>query len=516
MRKILFILYILNVSVLSAQQVEWAVSEPYPSYVTRVNTVVHDNFGNTFISGRYNFGTDYKIFIIKYNSAGIKQWQKVYNDGTGVIGLCTDISGNLYTTMFAMTIEGVSYTPNSDVLFTKYDPNGNMLWIKPIKMYMRLSEHTDAQNSIIMTGAVVDTVNLGNGFILSAPPGEDRLFIAKFNTNGDCIWAQQNDGGKYPLLCTSNGDMYAKAELYGQTLTVGQGNNQITLNPADGEQYVARYNSAGPLIWVKQDDFSCIAPDNNGNLYSLIPDVSNTPQNSHRNLYLTKYDSNGNILWKRTHLFSPDWYKFTMKCNANGDIYFTGGFTNYLTIDSTTINDGGNTRTFVAKIDSSGTLKWITVSSGTGGCGAKDITIANGNEIYITGDMGGGENIFGDHTINQAAGVFAVKIIDNEIVSTAIGKPALTTSSTLNVFPNPGSSLITISFSSNKTDEKYEYHISNALGQTIYSDSIAQFSGTYSRQLNLSAFPKGNYYITLYSNSNRNKIVKEVKKIVLQ
>lgn len=513
MKKLLSILYILNVSALYAQHVEWAVSEPHSSYITRVNLVVHDDLGNTFISGKYNIGYDYTIFIIKYNSAGTKLWQKTYN-GERVAGLCTDISGNLYTTMTATNVEGVSYNPNEEVLFTKYDPNGTLLWIKTIRMYMRLSEHTDSQNNIIMTGAVVDTVNLGNGFVLSAPPDEDRLFIAKFNTNGDCIWAQQNDGGRYPLLCTSNGDMYATAELYGPTRTVGQGSSQVTLNSANGENYIAKYNSIGALIWVKQDYTTSIAADNYGNLYSFVPDRSNISQFSYRNMYLTKYDSNGNMLWKRTHLYSPDWYKFAMKCNADGDIYFTGGFTNYLTIDSTTINDGGNTRTFIAKIDSSGTLKWITVSSGAGGCGAKDITIANGNEIYITGDMGGGENIFGDHTINQAAGVFAVKIIDNEIISTDIDKPTLVTPSLLNVFPNPGSSLITISFSYHKTDEKYEYHISNAMGQTIYSETITQFSDSYSKQLDLSSFPKGNYYITLYSNKNKN--VKEIKKIILQ
>ena len=510
--KLLFVLFVCNALSLFAQNVEWATSEPYSSYVTRVSCVVHDNFGNTFISGEYNIGNNIGIFIVKYDSTGTKLWEKNYSGAGKDPDLCTDVSGNLYTTFSAMSVEGASYNPNSDGLFAKYDLNGNMLWIKMIRMFMRLSERTDAQNNIIMTGAVVDTVNLGNGFVLSVPPEEDRLFIAKFNTNGECTWAQQNDGGQYPLLCTPNGDMFAKADLNGHSVTVGQGSSLVTLDPANGEQYIARYNSAGALLWVKQVYTCGIAADNEGNLYNLEPDRSNIPQYSYRNMYLTKYGPNGNVLWTRTHLFAYDWYKFAMKCGANGNLYITGGFSNYMTIDSNTINSGGSLRAFVAKIDSSGTFKWITVSSGAGAAGAKDISIANGNEIYITGDMGSGESTFGNYTLTQPnGGVFVAKIIDNDSnnVITAINDLAVSENS-LSVYPNPSNTIFTITYQST-IPSTISFSAADSNGKLIFFDNQKQFSGQYLKIIDLSNQPKGVYFIEIICDGKRKS-----KKIMLQ
>jgi hypothetical protein len=517
-KHILLSLVLLSLALSSvSQNFQWASSEPYDSYVTWTNKIIHDDAGNTFTCGAF-YGSA-KSFVIKYDSNGSKLWEKIYTGYVDIASLCCDHSANLYVPVYisgpTATVDGIAYDRANGELLIKYDPSGSMVWLKQSKLNMLLSERTDASDHLIVTGTAVGTIDLGNGIILSTTSGLGVNYLAKFNTNGECIWAQQNDGGNHPLLCNSKGEIYAVAQIDTMT-TVGQGSSQVTLDPADGGSYIAKYDSTGTLIYVKQGHIISIAPDNDGNLYVLEPDVSDIVHGSNKNGYLIKYDPSGNVLWKRTHIYIDDWYKFAMKAANDGSLYATGGFTNYMTIDGTTIPDGGNTRAFVTKIDSSGTVKWISVSSGAGGAGAKDITISGNNEIFITGDMGGGESDFGDYSVTQPQGVFAAKITDSvSTITTAIA--ALPVSDhTLSVYPNPGNRLITLKANDCENGD-YILRINNALGKTVYTENVKIVSGEFIKQLDLGNLPKGIYMMELQPNSSVSKTGKRnVSRIVLQ
>lgn len=492
----------------SSQTFQWANSEPYNSFITWTSKITHDTSGNTFIGGLYNGSNG--VFIVKYDDSGNKLWEKNYiGYGCGLTSICTDSEGNLYCSLFAPNINGVVYSSVDGSLFIKYNPNGNILWVKQSKLRMLLSERTDRQDNIIVTGSVIDTVYLDYGIILSAPSGEDRYYLAKFNTDGECIWAQQNDGGNQSLICNTKGEMFVIAQIYLPT-TIGQGSNLVTLYPSDGEQYLAKYDSIGELIWVKQTYTFGIAPDSEGNLYNFEPDRSNITGGSWKNIYLIKYDPLGNMLWKRTHLYTNSWYKFAMRTDSDGNLYATGGFTNYMTFDGTTIPDGGNTRVFVTKIDSAGIVKWISTSSGAGGAGAKDITISDNNEIYITGDMGGGENIFGDYSVTQAQGVFVAKIVDDDNIITPVVTNLVVSDNALSVYPNPTGNLFNVNYNSTEYVKSLCLEIRNALGQVVYSTTASSIHGEYKKTIDLSNENKGVYFIEINADKKRS-----VKKIVL-
>ena len=515
LKNILIVIFCFLFVSAKAQTFQWANSEPYSSYQTWTNKIIHDKFGNSFISGKYNIGAG--NFIVKYDNIGNNLFEKNYIGYADILSLCSDSSANLYATLFIsgpnIIIDGAQYDrANGNNLIIKYDPNGNMLWVKQTKLFnVLVSERTDQQDNLIVTGDLVGTIDLGNGIILSTTSLIGINYLAKFDTNGECIWAHQNDGGRDPLICNLIGDMFVIGELYEPT-TYGWGSNQVTLYPSNGEQYFAKYDSIGQLIWVKQAYTCGIAPDSEGNLYNFEPDRSDIPNQSFKNVYLVKYDPQGNILWKRTHLYIDDWYKFAMKTGSDGNLYMTGGFTNYMTIDGSTIQANGNTRAFVIKIDSASTVKWISTSSGTGGAGAKDITIANGNEIYITGDMAG-INTFGNYTVNQPnGGVFVAKIIDNDSnnVVTAIKDVAVSDDNSLLVYPNPSNTIFTISYQSSNPSI-ISFSVTDTDSKLIYSDNQKQFSGQYLKTIDLSNQPKGVYFIEIMCNGKRKS-----KKIVLQ
>jgi len=88
------------------------------------NVVGIDSLNNIYLVGYWRgseeLGQPTKIFLVKYNTAGIVQWSRVWSDG--VVDLCiamtTDSSDNIYLT-------GKS---GGKLLLLKYDSSGNLQW----------------------------------------------------------------------------------------------------------------------------------------------------------------------------------------------------------------------------------------------------------------------------------------------------------------------------------------------------------------------------------------------------
>jgi hypothetical protein len=102
--------------------------------------ITTDNSGNVYVTG-YTFGAldgntnagSGDIFVVKYDSAGVKQWTQQL--GTGVYdsayGIASDSSGNVYVTGFTSgALDGNPFMGGygmypSDIFVAKYDTHGN-------------------------------------------------------------------------------------------------------------------------------------------------------------------------------------------------------------------------------------------------------------------------------------------------------------------------------------------------------------------------------------------------------
>ncbi len=504
MKKILlFIAIILNTpSLTTAQSYKWAKAEEYPSFVTFTNLVITDILGNTFIGGNAKSGIG--LYLIKYDSSGEKLWEKKYSGYASNLGsLCTDNAGNLYVTFVATNVEGQNFNPNNGSLFAKYDSSGNLLWIKQIKYWMELSERTDANNDLIVAGQFEGTLNLENGITFNCPSNESHLFMAKYNLNGECIWGIQDDGGGHMFKCNKQGEKAVICELYGRTMTIGKGDKQTTFYPSSSgndQGYIAKYKANGELAWAKQLITCGIALDDFGNVYSFQPDLLNMSK-----AYLAKYDPNGTLIWKKVYAHFAGWYKFSMDCGKDGCVYMTGGFSGSMSIGDTTITDS-NARTYTAKIDSEGNLRWIVLSGGSGWAGGKDIAVS-GNDVFITGDMGGDVSFGASNTSQQYGGVYVAKITDLDTATPTKENPVFT--SELNVFPNPSNTLITISYS-NSFSKEISISIKNQLGQQILKKTFPA-SNELKQTFDLGGQCKGVYFIEIISGDSR-----EIRKIILE
>jgi len=96
--------------------------------------VTTDSSGNIYVTGWTQGGLDgnthsgsYDIFLVKYNSSGTKQWTKQLGTSSGDYGndVTTDSSGNIYVT--GSTWGGLDGNTNSgsyDIFIVKYNSSG--------------------------------------------------------------------------------------------------------------------------------------------------------------------------------------------------------------------------------------------------------------------------------------------------------------------------------------------------------------------------------------------------------
>lgn len=273
--------------------------------------------GNTFLSSG---GID--IFIAKYNSAGDFQWiQRAGGAGNDEgYAVSSDLTGNAYVTGYfsgTANFSGISIASKgaNDIFIAKYNSTGALLWVKSAggsASDYGMGIEVDNYNNVFLTGGFRLTSTFGS-VSLKASGGDADIFIARYTSSGDCVWANKaggniNDYGRAIALdassnCYITGNFGLSATFGGTTIT-GVDSTEI---------YFASYDPSGNFRWVLQAggiaDVSdpnrfiemglSIATDLSGNIVasgayrssSTFGGTTLTPWSSHTDVYITKIGS---------------------------------------------------------------------------------------------------------------------------------------------------------------------------------------------------------------------------------
>ena len=92
--------------------------------------------------------------------------------------------------------------------------------------------------------------------------------------------------------------------------------------------------------------------------------------------------------------------------------------------------------------------------------------------------------------------------------SCSTGVADLAIENSLSVFPNPSNGAFTVSFNATNSDN-YTVKISNTLGRIVYTEALNNFSGAYSKQMDIASFGKGMYMLSI-SDSKNNAVRKAI------
>jgi hypothetical protein len=156
--------------------------------------VTTDSSNNIYVTGMTNGGLDNNtqvgsgdMFLVKYNSSGTKQWTKQPGTSSRESGqsVITDTSGNIYVTGYTGgSLDGNTNQGSNDIFLVKYNSSGVKQWTK--QLGTSSSDYGSAigifssnnQDYIYITGTTDGALD-GN-----TNSEASDIFVVKYNTDG--------------------------------------------------------------------------------------------------------------------------------------------------------------------------------------------------------------------------------------------------------------------------------------------------------------------------------------------
>jgi hypothetical protein len=363
----------------------------------------------------------------------------------------TDQQGNVYavgqfnsnaiscngTLVYNTTTGSAAWSAFNDAFFIKYDPNGNIIWIKKIVgIYhenIRAIDIDAAGNCYILGDYTSPSITLGaynlvNPIATSSNIfGQDAYmtFLAKYDVDGNVVWAKQFGSTTHNLASSLDvdaaGNIVFSGGYGGPTITLGSDTftNVNPLNSYYQEIYISKLDTNGDFIWSKSaggyaNDWARVKFDHEGNVVMSANFMSQTftfdgvtinnqsalqsASNSYvygTDFMIVKYDASGNMLWYKNggglNFDSIASFDF----DAQNNIVLTGYFlSSSIAYDSTTLNLSGGAL-YLTKLDPSGGVIWCKNKGNISTLKPEIVKIDGNGNIYVLGSFAGNANFDG-------------------------------------------------------------------------------------------------------------------------
>ena len=183
--------------------------------------------------------------------------------------------------------------------------------------------------------------------------------------------------------------------------SVGTGDKaQVTTTPADQSGRLTKIGdlSSSPTAISSSDQnastgtttAAATAVDSSGNIYVLgnaTGNIGNQLNQGTQDVYLTKYDSAGNVVWQHLVGSAGSASGYGMALDPAGGVVITGASTADLT--TTSVADGNND-SFVASYDSNGNQTWIKQIQTLATNQSNSVSVDASGNVYIGGAVSGG------------------------------------------------------------------------------------------------------------------------------
>ncbi len=508
----------------NAQQCTWArtgICRGGSSPTSQVTSVSKDRFGNAYVAGGLNgdsmtlgatvvhntgtAGSD--IFAAKYDSLGGLVWVRAF--GGGYFDACNhavaDSIGNFYLfgnfentiTFGASTFTSVSYV---DLFLTKLDPSGNVIWARHFSGSAAATASNpeawgitvDKNGNVIIAGYSSDTLTFDSTHKIT------RMFLAKYDQSGNLQWVTRADADQPRHIAADNfGNIFVTGTFRADTVYF----DSISLigSYATNTGFVTKYNTYGRALWAKSaasdwTDNINIASDFQGNIfvcgryYGAVLTIGSTtftnPDTSHEDIFTSKYDSSGNILWVRDASgHGPgDGCPFGIATDQSGNVIVSGR------CDSGTITFGATSFTktscFIVKYTSAGVMSSLWRPD-TGYLEPIALAIDKRNNLFVGGDTGGSLLIMDTVTVAFVPPTSFTMILA-KFNGVALGvEENYPTLQDVNIYPNPTDNVLNIAAGS----PIKSVIIFNNIGQIVFDGSFA----SETVQIDISGLMPGNY-----------------------
>ena len=423
---------------------DWAKRIGGTSYDVGTSLAIDGN-GNVYTTGNFSGTVDFDpgadtynltsagdvdIFISKLDTNGNFVWVKKMGgtlaDSGGDIVL--DGNGNIYsiggfygTVDFnpGAGINNLSSVGSSDIYISKLDANGNYMWAKSVggvayDYYNKLV--VDGAGNVYITGNFSGTADFdpSTGFYNLTSAGSYDIFLAKFDNNGNLVWAK-NLGGLLDdygqgLAVDGSGNVYSTGGFWGTADFDPEAGVYNLSSEGYYDIYISKLDMNGEFVWAKSmggtatDSSSNIKIDESGYVYSTGfynntvdfdpgAGVYNLTSNGNRDIFISKVDNNGDFVWARTVGGSSGEGSADLELDANGNVYIVGGFFDTADFDpgigTLNLTSAGSGDIFISKLDTHGNFAWAKNMGGTGNDFGRSLAVDGMGNAYCIGEFVG-------------------------------------------------------------------------------------------------------------------------------
>jgi len=306
-------------------------------------------------------------------------------------GIAIDIDGNSYVTGFFNGIATFGSTVltsfgGRDIFIAKYDTDGNVLWAKHAggaTLDHGSGISVDAGGNCYITGRFTGTATFGS--IVLTSNGDADVFVAKYDTDGNALWAEKGGGSGLDAgfrISVDAGGNSSVTGFFNGTATFG---STVLTSFGGRDIFIAKYDTDGNVLWAEQagepadgDNGDGISVDTSGNTF-----VSGRVGSS--SVFVAKYDVSGNVLWTKYPGSAGDAIGYGIAADASGNCYVTGMFWDTITFGSTVLTSNGNEDVFVAKYDTDGNALWAKNAGGVDLDWGLEIASDESGTCYVIG-----------------------------------------------------------------------------------------------------------------------------------
>jgi hypothetical protein len=308
------------------------------------------------------------------------QWGNSTNDYGEVIDV--DLNGNFFVAGYTLSI----IDGNENLVLTKFDPLGNILWSK---------DWSTAYDEYAK-GVVVDSS--GNVYVSgtqASSMGNYNMILLKFTNDGTIIWEKNwgtvsVDEGR-DVKIDSSGNVFVVGFAYGSVngeTHIGQYDVVLTKFSPDGTvlfttQWGSTGNDYGEKLSIDATGSVFVAGSTSGVIVG--PDSGST------DMFLTRLSNDGTIIWSRQYGTGDIEMSDGVFVNTNGFIYTTGKTSG--TMEGVS---HGSYDLILTKFTDDGSILYTKQWGSDGYDQTSGVIVHSDGSIYVTGSVFGSldENIF--------------------------------------------------------------------------------------------------------------------------
>ena len=280
---------------------------------------------------------------------------------------------------------------------------------------------SDAHGNVYITGDFESTIVFGTDTLICPFTGynHNAIFLVKYDAMGNVLWARSSMGNYYgndnanALATDPSGNVYIVGSFFSRQLIFG--NDTLTTDSVLNERsiFVVKYDSLGNALWARSAlatdatfqeswaEATGVTTDIDGNVYITgdfqspwiifgTDTLKNMTSVAGMDVFVTKYNSDGNVLWARqsTYGSSVNAYASKVAVDLVGNVYIAGNYYGTrLLFGNDTIKNIAWERPFFVKYDALGNIQWVKSTTKNDPCIISSVATDLTGNVIIAGEF---------------------------------------------------------------------------------------------------------------------------------